>query len=190
MAEPGAGFDSRGMGLRVQKNLLGKMSSKSIAKVFIDETTGRVLDNTHRIIKDYASTKKEAEKVMKYIIKTVVKVGILFRNDQFNAEDLKVVESFKTKFHSLAMTVISFHEVDFTFDVSYLCKTLEECKALLQKLIARHLTDKSKTRVDIVFNFFAQPDLLNAVFQSDSKYSETFDAIVKDMHKMMDDGNL
>ena len=78
MAEPGAGFDSRGLGLRAQKKLLGKMSSKKIAKAFIDETTGRVLDNTYRVLKEQKGNKKDAEKVLKYIIKTVVKVCCLF----------------------------------------------------------------------------------------------------------------
>ena len=50
------------------------MSSKKIAKAFIDDTTGKVLDNTYRILKEYKGNKKEAEKVMKYIIKIVVKV--------------------------------------------------------------------------------------------------------------------
>ena len=190
MAEPGSGFDSRGLGLRAQKKLLGKMSSKSLAKHFIDDTTGRVLDNTYKIVKEYLTSKKEAEKILKYMIKTVVKVGILYRNDQFNAAELQIVEDFKQKFHSLAMTVISFHEVDFTFDRTFLCKTVEECRAMLQRLIDRHLTDKSKSRVDIVFNFFANPHLLEAVFQSEGKYRNTFDLIVQDMHRMIDEGNL
>ncbi|ESP03590.1 hypothetical protein LOTGIDRAFT_180080 [Lottia gigantea] len=178
------------MGLRAQKKLLGKMSGKKIAKVFIDDTTGRILDNTHKIIKEFSDTKKESEKILKYLIKTVVKIGILYKNDQFNGDELKMVENFKQKFHSLAMTVVSFHEVDFTYDRNYLRKSLEECKAILQTLVARHLTDKSKGRIDLVFDFFAQADLLDAVFQSDNKYKDTMDLIVKDLNKMMDEGNL
>lgn len=34
--------------------------------------------------------KKEAEKLVKNIIKIVVKINILYRNDQFSADDLKV----------------------------------------------------------------------------------------------------
>ncbi|XP_050401256.1 tumor necrosis factor alpha-induced protein 8-like protein [Patella vulgata] len=190
MTEPGAGFDSRGLGLRAQKKLLGKMSGKKMAKVFIDDTTGRVLDNTHRIIKEFTGTKKESEKTLKYLIKTVVKIGILYKNDQFNGEELKMVENFKQKFHSLAMTVVSFHEVDFTYDRSYLRKSLEECKAILQSLVARHLTEKSKNRIDIVFDFFQNPELLDSVFQTDSQYKDIMDLIVKDLNKMMDEGNL
>ena len=77
VAEPGAGFDSRGLGLRAQKKLAGKMGRK-MTKAFIDDTTGRVLDNTYRIMKEYKGNKKDAEKLLKYIIKTVVKVSISY----------------------------------------------------------------------------------------------------------------
>ncbi|XP_059171686.1 tumor necrosis factor alpha-induced protein 8-like [Physella acuta] len=189
MAEPGAGFDSRGLGLRAQKKLLGKMSSKKIAMTFIDETTGRVLDNAHKVLKQYKGHKKEADKVLKYIIKSVVKVGILYKNDQFNREELTNVELFKQKFHSLAMTLVSFHQVDFTYDKAFLRKSLEECKQLLQTIIARHLTDKSKTRVDIVFNTFSEPEFLDAVFTNQS-FKSIMEAIVADLNTLMDEGNL
>ncbi|XP_025078439.1 tumor necrosis factor alpha-induced protein 8-like protein 1 isoform X2 [Pomacea canaliculata] len=191
VAEPGAGFDSRGLGLRAQKKLLGKMSSKKIAKAFIDETTGRVLDNTYRMLKEYKGHKKDAEKLMKYIIKTVVKVGILYKNDQFNAEELKMVSSFKQKFNSLTMTAISFWEVDFTYDQKFVSSGIEECRQLLQDIIHRHLTDKSKGRVDFVFNTFAEPELLNAVFaKKEGNYGPLMDAIVQDLHKLIEEGSL
>lgn len=166
------------------------MSSKKIAKVFIDDTTGHLLDNMYKILKDYLPTKKEAEKMLKYLIKTVVKIGILYRNDQFNSEELSVAESFKQKFHSLALSIISFHEVEFTFDKNFLRKSIEECRVLIQNLIARHLTEKSKGRIDLLFNFFATPDFLEALFSQDSVHREAMDRIVLDMHKMMDEGNL
>lgn len=83
------------------------MSSKKIVKHFIDDSTSQVLDNTYKIMKAFTGDKKQAEKLLKYIIKTIIKVGILFRNDQFNASELQVVESFKSKFHSLVMTGVS-----------------------------------------------------------------------------------
>lgn len=189
MAEPGAGFDSKGLGLRAQKKLLGKMSGKSIAKHFIDDTTSEVLDKAYIIIKDFRS-KDEGKKIMKYIIKTVIKVGILYRNDQFNAEELKIVETFKSKFHSLAMTVVSFHEVEFTYDKAFLKSSIEECRQLLQSIIGRHLTDKSKNRADTVFNFFICDELMDEIFNPSGKYKKEMDIIANDMHKMMDEGNL
>lgn len=189
MAEPGAGFDSRGMGLRAQKKLLGKMSSKTIAKHFIDDTTSKVLDMTYKIIKEY-SNKKDAEKMLKYLIKIVIKVGILYRNDQFNADELAMAESFKKKFHSLAMTVISFHEVEFTYDAAFLKMNVEECRQLLQSLISRHLTDKSKGRIDFVFQSFCDEGLMDVIFQPDGKCRDQMESIVKNLRKMMDEGNL
>ena len=189
-SEPGAGFDSKGLGLRAQKKLLGKMSSKKIAKVFIDDTTARVLDNAFKILKDYLPAKKDADKILKYTIKTVVKIGILYRNDQFNAEELKVAESFKQKFHSVSMTVVSFYTVDFTYDKQFLAHSVEECRELLQELVKRHLTDKSKARIDIIFETFNDPTLMDLLFTGDGKYKDFMDKVTADMNTLMDEGNL
>ncbi|RUS79444.1 hypothetical protein EGW08_012785 [Elysia chlorotica] len=186
MAEPGAGFDSRGLGLRAQKKLLGKMSSKKIAMSFIDETTGRVLDNTHKVMKTYKDSKKDADKVLKYIIKAVIKLGIMYKNDQFNRDELNLVEQFKQKFHSLAMTFVSFYEVDFTYDRNFLRKNIEECRQLLQTIIERHSTDKTKGRVDLVFQTFCEPDLLDAIFTNET-YKPFVDPIIKDLGTLMDE---
>lgn len=42
--------------------------------------------------------KKEAERLVKNIIKIVIKIGILHRNNQFNADELKIAERFRSKF--------------------------------------------------------------------------------------------
>lgn len=189
-SEPGAGFDSKGLGLRAQKKLLGKMSSKKIAKVFIDDTTARVLDNAHKVLRDFMPSKKEADKILKYVIKTVVKIGILYRNDQFSADELKLAESFMQKFHSVAMTVVSFYTVDFTYDKGFLSHSVEECRQLLKDLISRHLTDKSKNRVDIVFQTFNNETLMDTIFTPDGKYKDYMDKITTDMNTLMEEGNL
>ena len=41
-------------------------------------------------------------------------------NDQFSGEELKLAEDFKKKFRSTAMTIVSFYEVDFTSDKTFL----------------------------------------------------------------------
>ena len=167
------------------------MSSKKIAKVFIDDTTARVLDNAHKVLKDYMPSKKEADKILKYAIKTVVKIGILYRNDQFNSDELKIAESFKQKFHSVAMTVVSFYTVDFTYDKAFLAQSVEECRLLLKQLISRHLSDKTKGRVDTVFQAFNDPNLMDTIFNSpDGKYKDYMDKITADMNSLMDEGSL
>lgn len=76
--EPGAGFDSRGLSLRAQKKLVSKMGKKNIVSSLIDETSAKVLDNIHKTLKLYKSNKKEADKILKYMIKTTLKVNIYF----------------------------------------------------------------------------------------------------------------
>ena len=186
MAAEGGNFDSKSLGLRAQKKLAGKLASKKIAKQFIDDTTGRILDNVYKAAKEYFD-KKTAEKAIKHLIKTVIKIGILYRNDQFNSEEIQLAESFKKKFRTLAMTLISFYEVDFTFDKNYLVTNLLECSSMLKKLIERHLTDKSQARIDNVFNVLADGDFLEALFHSGGKYSELLRKITTDLNKLLED---
>lgn len=183
-------FDSKSIGLRAQKKMAGRMASRKIAKVFIDETSGRLLDNLYRVAKDYSSHKKTAEKVIKYLIKTVIKIGVLYRNDQFNMEELKAAEEFKRKFRTVAMTIISFFEVDFTFDKAYLSKGLSECCALLKQLVQRHLTEKSMGRIDHVFSFFGSPQLLETLFQPAGPHHQLLTNMVADLNKLLEEGNL
>lgn len=120
----------------------------------------------------------------------VIKIGILYRNDQFNQDELWTAEKFKHKFHSTAMAIISFYEVDFSYDRNFLLQGLNECRALLKTLVSRHLTDKSVNRIDHVFDFFANPSFLDAVFSHDGSHKEILASIVSDMHKLMEDGSL
>ncbi len=184
------GFDSKGLGLRAQKKLLGKMSSKKIAKVFIDDTSARLLDNLYRLAKEYSGSKKTAEKLMKDIIKIVIKIGILYRNEQFSQEELQLAERFKKKFRTISMTVISFYEVDFSFDKHFLTRALNECSAMLKQLVENHLTEKSLGRIDSVFNFFTDPVFLETMFRPSGPYRNTLGKIVNDLHTMMDNGTL
>lgn len=88
------------------------------------------------------------------------------------------------------MAIISFHEVDFSFDLLYLQKSLAESKAILKQIIERHLTDKSLNRVDEVFDFFSESKLLETAFRIDSPYQEVVADIVKDLNQAMDNGDL
>lgn len=68
-------------------------------------------------------------------------------------------------------------------------QSVEECRQLLQSIIERHLTDKSKTRVDLVFQTFYDAELLDAVF-TDKSFKSLMDSIVVDLNALMDEGNL
>lgn len=183
-------FKSRDFSLRAQKKLLSRMSNKNFVKAFIDDTTSQLLDNLHRLARGLCGHKKDADKVVKNIIKIVIKIGILYRNDQFSKEELLLAERFKKKFNSLAMTVISFYEVEFSYDRNFLTQSLGECNAMLKQLVGRHLTDKSLARIEFVFSFFCNPSYLDEIFRKDGDYRDLLGKMVSDMHTLLEEGGL
>ena len=56
-------FDAQSFGLRAQKKFLSKVTSRKVISAFIDETSGRLLDNLYRLARDH-SDKPTAEKVL------------------------------------------------------------------------------------------------------------------------------
>ena len=64
-AEPGSGFNSKSVALRAQKKILGKMASKNVAKAFVDDTTGELLDQLYKLAKLETGNKKEERLLLK-----------------------------------------------------------------------------------------------------------------------------
>lgn len=48
-------FKAKDIGLKAQKKLLSRMSNKTAVKMFIDDRSGAILDNTYRLFKQYVS---------------------------------------------------------------------------------------------------------------------------------------
>lgn len=88
-------FNTKNLALQAQKKLMSKMATKSMASLFIDDTSSEVLDELYRVTKEYTRNRKESQKVIKNLVKMVVKLGVLYRNNQFNTEELILVENFR-----------------------------------------------------------------------------------------------
>lgn len=134
--------------------------------------------------------KKDAEKLVKNIIKIVIKIAILHRNGQFSPEELKISDKFYQKFQNLQMSIISFYEVDFSFDLPYLQKLLTETHQLLKEIVTKHLTEKSLNRIDEVYCVINNPQFLEAIFRQNSEYREVMGKIVCDLNKAMESGDI
>jgi len=105
-------FDAQSISLRLQKKLLGKVTSRRVVSAFIDETTARLLNNLYRLSRDlHDGDKRAAEKAVRRLIKTVIKTGILYRNEQFSDDELTLAQDFQKRFRIIAMTIVSFHQV-------------------------------------------------------------------------------
>lgn len=180
-------LDVQSISVKAQKKILGKFTSRKVISTFIDDISKRILDNMYRLAKDF-SDKKTAEKVMKHLIKTIIKIGILYKNDQFNQEELDVAENFKKKFNSLMMTIVSFIQVDFTYDRDFLISNMNECKQLLKQLVVRHLTEKSLLRIESFFAFFLNEGILDASFRPNGPHRGVLDKIAEDLSTLLENG--
>ncbi len=182
----GGKFSSKQIGLRIQKKVYGKFSNKTIAKQFIDDDFGVLLDVLHTILKDEIGDSKKADKVIKNMIKITVKIGLLYKNKQFNAEELALGAKFRSKLRKAALTVISFYEVDFTYDRSFLVQVVNECGEMLHKLVDRHLSEKSHGRINMVISNFSNGTLLDRVFLPDGPHHRHLEGISQGFHKVVD----
>jgi hypothetical protein len=86
-------------------------------------------------------------------------------------------------------SALSFYEVHYTYDHSHLYDILKNCQNTIQQIVKQHLTDKSKQRIENIFNFFSNQNFMESVFR-DQKYSDTMTKIVEDVRKLVDDGSL
>ncbi|XP_022104735.1 tumor necrosis factor alpha-induced protein 8-like protein 1 [Acanthaster planci] len=190
MAEAESHVSSKNLALRMEKKIASKMSTKRVANLFIDDTLAGVLDNLSAMLKQYTGNKKDADKVIKNIIKVTIKIGILYRNDQFSPEELALAEAFRKKFRTLVMTVVSFHEVAFSYDKAYLTELLDSCAQMLTQLVEHHLRDKSVGRIDHVFKFFSNSAFMETVFTEDTPLKCHLDKIVVGLNKLLEGGHI
>lgn len=108
------------------------------------------------------------------------------KNEQFTESDLKIARMLEKKVHLLELTIISFHEVEYSYDVNYFLASTAEVHDLLKGLVKNHLTDKSLKRIDDIFTFLMNKDFLTAIFKPNSQYHEVLGKIVIDLHKVLD----
>lgn len=122
------------------------------------------------------------------MIKIIVKLSILSRNDQFNSNELDLAHNFKNKFRELTMITVSFYEIEFSYDKNYLINYLYKCKGMLKELTKRHLTDKTLSRIDKIFDFFSNPMFLDSVFikRADSELTEIVHIFINGLKELLD----
>lgn len=180
------GFKAKDIGLRAQKKILSRMASKNMAKVFIDEVSASLLDNVYRLTKQQFGNKKDAEKLVKNIIKIVIKIAILNKNNCFSDDETRKTNVFYQKFLKLQMSIISFFEVDFSFDLPYLQKLISEIQELLKEIVRCHLSEKSLNRIDEIFDSFNDAHFLNEMFRRDGPHKEVMEKICEDLNKILE----
>ncbi|RXM92988.1 Tumor necrosis factor alpha-induced protein 8-like protein 2 [Acipenser ruthenus] len=211
-------FSSKDVAMQVQKKILSRMASKSMAHMFVDDTSSEILDELYRVSKEYTGNRGEAHKIMKDLVKVAVKIGVLYRHNKFSADELRLAEEFKKKLHHGAMTAISFYEVKpasqrqrrpldsrvHTVHVCRLSNLLDQlfpapvlrgapsvyCRDLLLKLVDKHLTPKSHGRINHVFNHFSDKELLTQLYNPKGPFKGHLQKICTAMNKLVEEGKL
>uniref|UniRef100_W6NBX9 Uncharacterized protein n=1 Tax=Haemonchus contortus TaxID=6289 RepID=W6NBX9_HAECO len=147
--EQDSGFSAASLSMRAQKKIASKLSTRKVTKLFISQSVDRVFDNLYNALRTYYS-KKDSEKVLKNIIKLVVKIGLLARNDMLSETDIKQLENVQKQLHSLALTIISFVQVKYSFERTHLIELLKSMQQSLTPLVTLRLSDKSTRRLEHV----------------------------------------
>ena len=138
------------------------------------------------------SNKKESEKTTQNIIKISIKIGLLLRGDKFSPEEREVLVKSQKILHTVAMTLVSFFEVDHTYDRNFLVTNLTELESLLKSLITKHLTEKSVSRVEQIFGVVKTPDFLDNIYvpKKNKEMRDQMTLLVGDIHKCLQSGVL
>lgn len=183
-------FSTKSLALQAQKKLLSKVASKATVAAFIDDTSSEVLDELYRATKEFTRSRKEAQKVLKNLVKVAVKLGLLLRSGQLAGEELALLQRFRQRARRLAMTAVSFHQVDFTFDRRVLAAALLECRDLLHQAVGPHLTAKSHGRINHVFGHFANCDFLAVLYGPAEPYCSHLRRICEGLTRMLDEDSI
>lgn len=81
-------------------------------------------------------------------------------------------------------------QVDFTFDKAVMSEILKESRDMLLKLVNTHLTPKSHGRINHVFNHYADPELLNQLYNPSGPLKPHLTKICNGLNKLLENGTL
>jgi hypothetical protein len=112
--------------------------------------------------------------------------AILQKNQQFSEDETRKTDTFYQKFLKLQMTLVSFYEVDFSFDLIYLQKLIAEVHQLLKEIVRNHLTEKNQAKIDEIFGFFNDPQFLESIFRADGPHRDVMASICEDLNKILE----
>merc|ERR1712192_383498 len=112
--------------------------------------------------------------------------------DKFTKEEKDSLIMIQKTLRTVAMTLISFYQVDHTFDRSFVIKYLTELEALLKKLITRHLTEKSVGRVEQIFGVVKTGEFLDSIYVpgKNSEMRVLMGQVVADLNNCLEAGIL
>ena len=113
---------------------------------------------------------------------------MLLRSEKFSSEEKEELLKIQKNLRTVALSLISFFEVDHTYDRAFVIKYLSDLEAMLKKLINAHLTEKSVSRVQQIFEVVKTPDFLDNCYvpKKNVEMREIMAKVVKDLNNCLD----
>lgn len=117
---------------------------------------------------------------------------MLLRGEKFSSEEKENLMKIQKNLRTICMTLISFYEVDHTYDRNFVIKYLSDLEKLLSSLISKHLTDKSMSRVEQIFGVVKTGDFLDCIYvpKKNPEMREIMGKVVKDLNRCIETGVL
>eukprot|EP00092_Neocalanus_flemingeri_P000461 GFUD01000490.1.p1 GENE.GFUD01000490.1~~GFUD01000490.1.p1 ORF type:complete len:193 (-),score=46.73 GFUD01000490.1:228-806(-) len=159
-------FNARSVAYEVLKCFSNKFfSNKLVAMKLLEDTTAKLIDDVFLLLHAHTRDKRDPEKTTKNLIKISVKIGMLQRGGKFSLEEKDSLLLVQVNLKTVVKTLITFYQVDHTYDRSFLIKYLTELETLLTNLISPHLTEKSVGRVEQIFGVVKTEEFLDQIYQ-------------------------
>jgi hypothetical protein len=156
---------SNSLKVRMQKNLVGRMiNGRHSIKPLIGHQASQALKSFEHLLKAHLGSKSETKQVMRPLIKTAAKFGVILRNNGLDEEQKAFARSVKSQLRTTSLTFISFVRMDYTYDRQFLIDSLIQCQQNMRRCAAGVLSEKSHERINFVFSKLTDPKLLDAAF--------------------------
>ena len=169
-----------------EKKIVSKMAnSKALTKMILDDDFNRLLDQALRVMEQELGP-KEADKRIRAIVKSSFKIGIMILNKEFSEKQMEQMREFRSKFKHIALTILSFNELDFSYSPDYLIKETKEAEVMLMASIKTKLKDNSRRKLADAFGFFYNDAILDKMFFKDQPYNPNLQLICIELKTLID----
>jgi hypothetical protein len=157
---------------------------KALIKEFIDEETENIIKTMQAFVIKEAG-KDKSQELEDYAIKTIVKIGLLVRNQYLDIDTLLRIRVPAVNLLFLAM---DYYEMPDTFSAENFSEHLSKLYLVLDKMLHGLMRPKSLARLRSLFEYFSSPAILTKAYK-DPNFKPELDGLYK-MLKHLHEENL
>jgi hypothetical protein len=159
-----------------------------VARILLPANVTRILANLHNLVQDYTHNERLADQLNASILKILIKLYVLKRNNMFNESDLHFFDELGECLDSMVKIFVKLYVYYTIFNRLFLIRACQKCQKLFHDIIANRQTRQSHERIDFIFNFLSDAQFIKYVFDSNSSMNHGIVRdIIIDMGLLMDE---